>query len=157
MYVGACLVAPVFIARQHTVPDFLEDCILWCEARHQVLENTFDKAKLKAFEYKSSVDGENTVVVSVFRVDGVACTDGAVDGPASSANRTFELKCFNCMSVSSSEFDVIKTLWKLLATRWKLLRFLYDWLVQRFKAKSEWGMFAFSIWSLELELFWLIC
>ena len=56
----------------------------------KVLENIFDKAKLKASVYKSSVDGEVTFVVSVFGVDGVACTDGAVDEPASSANCTFE-------------------------------------------------------------------
>ena len=45
--------------------------------------------------YKSSVDGEVTVVVSVFGVDGVACTDGALYGPASSVNRTFDgVECF---------------------------------------------------------------
>ena len=82
------------------------------------MENIF-KAKLKASVYKS-VDGEVSVVVSVFGVDGFSCTDGAVDGPASSKNRTFEsVESFNCMSVSSSEFDIINTLWKLLASRWK--------------------------------------
>ena len=54
------------------------------------LENIFDKAKLKAFVYKSSVDGEVTVVVSVFGIDGVAGTERALDRPASSANRTLD-------------------------------------------------------------------
>ena len=91
----------------------------------KVLENIFDKAKLKATVYESSVDGDVTVVVSMFGVDGVACTDGAVDGPASSANRNFEgVECFNCMSVSSSELDIINTFWKLLATRWKITEIL---------------------------------
>ena len=135
------------------MPDFLEDCILWCEDRHQSTGEYLWQGNLKASVYKLSVDGEVTVVVSVFGVDGVACTDGAVAGPASSANSTFEVvECFNCASVSSSEFDIINTSWKLLAACWKLLRFSSDWLVKWFKAKREWGKFAFSIWALELEL-----
>ena len=93
----------------------------------KVLEIIFEKAKLKASVYKSSVDGEVTVVVSVFGVDGVACIDGAMDGPASSANSIFEgVERFNCMSISSKEFDIINTLWKLIGICWKLLRFLSD-------------------------------
>ena len=35
MDVRAYLAAPVLVACRHTVPGFLEYCILWCEARHQ--------------------------------------------------------------------------------------------------------------------------
>ena len=90
-----------------------------------VLEKTLDSAKLKASVYRSSVEGDVTVVGSVFGVEGVACTVGAVDGPASSANLTLEdVDCFTCIKVSSSEFDIMRTLLNLLATRWKLFDLL---------------------------------
>ena len=74
------------------------------------LENIFDKVKLKASVYKSAADGKVTIVVSVFRVDGAAGTERAVDGTASSASRTLNgVECFSCMRVSLSEFDIIKT------------------------------------------------
>ena len=61
-----------------------------------------DSAKLKASVYRSSVYGEVTIVVSVLRVEGVAGTAGAVDGPASSANLTLDgVECFTCIRVLS--------------------------------------------------------
>ena len=75
----------------------------------RVLENFLDNAKLKASVYRSSVDGEVIVVVSVFGVNNVAGTAGAVDGPAPSANPNLDgVDCFTCMRVSSSEFDIIR-------------------------------------------------
>ena len=59
------------------------------------------------------MDGKTTVVLSVFGVDSVAGTERAVDGPASSTNRTLDgVECFSCMRVSSSEFGIIKTFQK---------------------------------------------
>ena len=88
----------------------------------RVQEKTFDNAKLKASIFRSSVDGEVTVVVSVFGVDGVAGIDGAVEGPSSSAKRTFDgVECLSCITVPSSECDIIKTFWKVLAILRKLL------------------------------------
>ena len=76
----------------------------------RVLEKVFDSTKLKASVYRSSVEGDVTVVVSVLGVEGVACTAGAVDGPALSANLTFEgVDCFTCIRVSSSELDIMST------------------------------------------------
>ena len=93
----------------------------------RVLENIFVKATLKASVYKSSVDGEVTVVVSVFGVDVVAGTERAVDGPVSSPNRTVDgVECFNCMRVSSSEFEIIKNVLDFAGNSLKLLRFLFD-------------------------------
>ena len=57
----------------------------------RVLEKILDSAKLKASVYRSSVEGNVTVVVSVLGVEGVACTAGAVGGPASSANLTLRV------------------------------------------------------------------
>ena len=75
-----------------------------------VLENILNNAKLKASVNRSSVDGKVTVVVSVFGVDGVAGTAGAVDGPVLSGNLTLNgVECFTCMRVSSSEFEIINT------------------------------------------------
>ena len=103
-----------------------------------VLEKNLDNAKLKAFVYKSSEEGDVTVVVSVFGVEGVACTTGAVDGPASSANLTLDgIDCFTCIRVSSSEFDIMRTLLNLLAIRWKLFNLVGNLSVERFKAKGE--------------------
>ena len=71
---------------------------------------------MKTSVCRSSVEGEVTVVVSVLVVKGVAGTVGAVDGPASSANLTLDgVECFTCITVSSSELDIISTLWNLLA------------------------------------------
>ena len=93
----------------------------------RVLENVFDKAKLKASVYKSSVDGEVTVVVSVLGVDGVAGTERAMDGPASSANRTLDgVEWFNCMGflrLSSTSLKRFGIGWQLLC---KLLRFPFN-------------------------------
>ena len=103
-----------------------------------VLEKLLDSANLKASVYRSSVEGDVTVVVSVFGVEGVACTARAVDGPASSANLTLEgVDCFACIRISSSEFDIMRTLLNLLAVRWKLFNVLGKLSVERFKAKSD--------------------
>ena len=84
----------------------------------RVLENILDSGKPKASVYRSSVEGEVTVVVSVLGVEGVAGTAGAVDGPASSANLTLGgFECFTCIRVSSSELDIVSTLWNLHAIR----------------------------------------
>ena len=119
-----------------------------------VLEKFLDNANLKASVDRSSVEGDVTVIVSIFGVEGVASTAGAVDGPASSANLTLEgVDCFTCIRNSSSEFDIMRTLLNLLAIRWKLFNLVGNLSVERFKAKSEWGMFTVSIWRLEFELF----
>ena len=76
----------------------------------RVLENFLDNTKLKVSVYRSSVDGEITVVVSVLGVDGVSGTAGSVDGPSLSTNLTLDgVNCFTCMRVLSSEFDIIRT------------------------------------------------
>ena len=68
-----------------------------------VLEKILDSAKLKTSVYRSSVEGEVTVVVSIFGVEGVARTAGADDGSASSANLTLEgVDCFTCIRVSTA-------------------------------------------------------
>ena len=120
----------------------------------RLLENILDSAKLKASVYRSSLDGKVTIVVSVLSVEGVDGTARAVDGPVSSAHLTLDgVECFTCIRISSSELDIMSTLWNFFATLWKLFKFLGDCFFGWFKAKSEWGMFAVSIWVLEFELF----
>ena len=71
-----------------------------------VLEKIFERAKLNNSKYRSSTEGDITVVVSVLGETGVAGTTGAVDGPASTANLTLEgVDCLNCIKVSSSEIE----------------------------------------------------
>ena len=62
-----------------------------------VLGKTFEMAKMKASVYKSPLDVVVTVVVYVSGFEVVTGADGAVQGPASSAKRTFDgLACFIC-------------------------------------------------------------
>ena len=69
-------------------------------------------------------------------------------------NLTLEgVECFNCIRVSSSKLDIMSTLWNLFAIRWKLFKLLGNCFVEQFKAKSECGMFAVSIWIFEFDLF----
>ena len=87
----------------------------------------FESAKLNASVYKSSLDGVVKLVVSVPGVEGVTDADGAVDGSALSTKQTFEgVACFIWDSVSSSDYDIINTVWKELANCLKFEECLFN-------------------------------
>ena len=87
----------------------------------RVLENNFDRAKLNVSVYKSTLDCVATFVVSAPGVECMTGADGAVEAPVLSAKQFFEsVACLIWESVSSSDCDMIKTVWKERAIRLKI-------------------------------------